>query len=423
MGTARARVLGVIIVLLIVTLIVSAIPLTLADGYGEDSQSLGQIVDTFANADNVSTAYQVINNVTLEVMELNITLGVNHVNENFTDYTTVDINNDLWVSEDRIEFQTFRRDSSGYVYYDYGADYWDDFQVEFTVVINDTEAGDGDQRWINFILSMTNFVGAFNDRPVPHDSLFIAVRDNAATDNTFKLSISGYDGAVLIGETIGKIRAVSVTPMYLRVNRTDDNFYLWVYSDSSYTVLDESLSVLNMGLTDPFQYIYAIQSLDIANDGEIWMSGYIEDLWIGTLGFGYFSSGYFTTEDHLAGINGSVLAQLTNATIPAGTGITAEFSSNNSTWLNPTDLIDGFQSIDLRDLNWSSAHFVRYNFSRADPSDTPRLCQSRLITTEGPTGNGDGNGDTVYIGAGITPIIIICGVIIIPIIIYIVKRR
>ena len=73
MGTARARVLGFIIVLLIVTLIAPAIPLTLADGYGENSDSLGQITDEFTSLDNVSVRVLVERNATFNAMELNST--------------------------------------------------------------------------------------------------------------------------------------------------------------------------------------------------------------------------------------------------------------------------------------------------------------------------------------------------------------
>lgn len=105
-------------------------------------------------------------------------------------------------------------------------------------------------------------------------------------------------------------------------------------------------------------------------------------MWSESFFMGYSTSGYFTTSDYLDQINGSVLVQMTNATIPALTGITVEFSSNNSTWVNSTALTDGFQSIDLRTLNWSSSYYLRYNFS-GTPAITPRLYQSRVITTEG----------------------------------------
>ena len=39
------------------------------EGYGEANENLGQFVDSYENDDNVSYAYQVVNNQTLDVME------------------------------------------------------------------------------------------------------------------------------------------------------------------------------------------------------------------------------------------------------------------------------------------------------------------------------------------------------------------
>lgn len=124
---------------------------------------------------------------------------------------------------------------------------------------------------------------------------------------------------------------------------------------------------------------------------------------------GYAAEGYFTTQDYLDEANGSVLVQLTNATIPDGTGITVEFSSDNSTWVDNegnagSNIVkDGFLALDLRDLNWSSSYYLRYNFSGTSLL-TPRLYQSRLITTEGeeaPPSNGITESDFPWLAIAI----------------------
>ena len=86
-------------------------------------------------------------------------------------------------------------------------------------------------------------------------------------------------------------------------------------------------------------------------------------------------------------VNGAVLVQMTNATIPGGTSITVKFSLDNVTWINETALTEGFMSIDLRTLNWSGSYYLNYTFTGTS-SETPRLYQSRLITTEGALGPG-----------------------------------
>lgn len=107
----------------------------------------------------------------------------------------------------------------------------------------------------------------------------------------------------------------------------------------------------------------------------------------GTAGGGYVLDGYFTTTDYLSDpfANGSILVQMTNTSMPVNTAITMEFSEDNITWtLNDWQpIFGGFESVDLRDLNYSAGYHIRYNLSTTDPAITPRLYQSRLITTLG----------------------------------------
>ena len=100
----------------------------------------------------------------------------------------------------------------------------------------------------------------------------------------------------------------------------------------------------------------------------------------------YETEGYFTTVDYLSDplSNGSALIQLTNTSIPDGTQILVEFSEDNSTWIfnDWQPIFGGFESIDLRDLNFSAGFYIRYNLSGLGVA-TPRIYQSRLITTLG----------------------------------------
>ena len=356
------------------------------EGYGETETALGQFVDSFETSNNVSTAVNVIRNTTLEVMELNGSGGSVHANENFTDYTEVDANNKITVFSDRIEFIILRRDDGGWVSYDYGVNYFADFEVEFTVKINDTEAGDSSQRWISAIVTVCSYAQDYGGKPGGSDGVYVMIRDNGAVDNSYKFTIFGLkNGATLPGvEDIGKVRAVSNDELYLRLNRTDDDLYLWVYTDADYSTLDETLTLPNTGFSDPMQYIHGIQSIDSATDGDIWMSGYVKDLWLGNFSGGYEPEGYFTTTNYMNDptVNGEALTQLTNTSIPANTIISVEFSDDNSSWTGTTTLVDGFQSVDLRGLGLTDV-FLRYNLSTTDQELTPRVYQSRLITTVG----------------------------------------
>ena len=102
---------------------------------------------------------------------------------------------------------------------------------------------------------------------------------------------------------------------------------------------------------------------------------------------GYVSDGYFITVDYLSDplANGSALVHLTNTSIPDGTVILVEYSDDNSTWIfnDWQPIFGGFESIDLRDLNYSTGFYIRFNLSTSDSSLTPRVYQSRLITMIG----------------------------------------
>jgi len=69
----------------LILLLLSSTPIGIdaSNGYGEDSPSLGQLVDDYENANNVSVAYQVINNVSLDCMELNYSSLVPDIWEDF----------------------------------------------------------------------------------------------------------------------------------------------------------------------------------------------------------------------------------------------------------------------------------------------------------------------------------------------------
>ena len=127
-----------------------------------------------------------------------------------------------------------------------------------------------------------------------------------------------------------------------------------------------------------------LTSYDSPNDPGDHSSGIIANVTFERIVDGYEPEGYFTTIDYMSDptVNGETLVQLTNTSIPANTAISIEFSDDNSTWTGTTALVDGFQSIDLRDLLFTAA-YLRFNLSTTNQSRTPRVYQSRLITTKG----------------------------------------
>jgi len=97
----------------------------------------------------------------------------------------------------------------------------------------------------------------------------------------------------------------------------------------------------------------------------------------------YEKEGFFQTIKIISGLNGSSLALLTNSTLDKGS-IMVQFSDDNYTWVDHTNktghdsLADGFGSIDLRDLNFTSI-YLKYEFKRGKGKMTPRLYQTMII--------------------------------------------
>lgn len=97
----------------------------------------------------------------------------------------------------------------------------------------------------------------------------------------------------------------------------------------------------------------------------------------------YEKKGHFYTIDVLGNENGTALTLLTNLTLSGGS-IKIQYSNDNSTWVDHNNhkgfdrLGDGFDSIDLRDLNFTSL-YLRYDFKRGKGKMTPRLYQTRII--------------------------------------------
>jgi len=105
----------------------------------------------------------------------------------------------------------------------------------------------------------------------------------------------------------------------------------------------------------------------------------------------YEKDGFFITIKILSNLNGSPLVLLTNSTLNRGS-IKIQFSSDNYKWVDHNNqkghdsLAEGFGSIDLRDLNFTSI-YLRYDFKRGKGKMTPRLYQTIIIWTDREEGD------------------------------------
>jgi hypothetical protein len=352
--------------------------------YGEDSPALGQFVDDYTDTNNISVAVDVVRNSTIDAIELNVS-ALTPDYENFTTYSVVDENADLTITDLEILFSSVRRDADTYVSYDYGVNHFGDFVHYVDVNLTDVEAGDGTSRGIVIFWDVSNDGGDW-DTVLASDVILATFVQDGANDDVYRFQIAWREGGVSQGVSTGVLRSVN-TEWYLIMNRTDDDFKMEIYSDSARTNLNETLSINNIASTQ-FRYVHGLCAYAHAGDPADHGSGTIQNLWLGNYSGGYEASGYFITTDYLNYVDGSSLVDLNNATIPANTAITVQYSSDGSTWVNSSgvaghnDLVDGFSSIDLRPLNYSAGFYKMVNETSSDNSITPSYEQSRLITTD-----------------------------------------
>jgi len=393
-------------------------PVLAIDDYGEDEAYLGQVVDDYLNEDYVQAKNNVIRNATLDCMELEYLSGSIPIPENFTDGNWVE-----WGANIGRLSQTDSRsihtdleqvhEAVLVIDKDYDGNYYKDFIHNFTFCITDIGGAvtanryntwaignyTNDQRW--FIIN-------------GKDLLVLAIL--GTVDNIYIFRIFEWDGSVYNYDTVETFTEDVV--YYVGIVKSGLSFICEFYTDALYQNLKDSISI-TLHSEYVMRYLHVPQSFDYltANDR---ISGYVEDLYIGrgTPDWGY-EDGHYYTEEMLAG-NRS-LALLYNASIPGGTGMTMEFSSDNATWVDHNKargsdrLLTGYESLDLRDLNFT-ALYTRVNMTTTG-GGTPALYQFRLVTIVNytmPEGNGGPSPEAENMGKyyAMAIILLILGVLI-----------
>lgn len=373
---------GILILLFLFSAELAGILAATDEGYGEDSAALGQFVDSFEDLDNVSIAFEVIRNSTLNAMELNFS-GTFPDYIDLTTFTEVDPGNDMTVTASRNTWVQMPRNVNNYLYYDFGVGFLDDWYYEFNFSISDVEAGDASNAGIMSVISVTNILGNVIVMRTGTDIMLQLIQDGS-NDDKFKFAFYEYSGGVFQGGQLSGIYNIGI--YYMIFDRSGTLSRLRIYSDKEHTALLDTLQYAASG-DDNYRYLQVVTSFGGVSDPNDHSSGYVEDVWNLTMVDGFASSGYFTTVDYLSDpfANGSALVAMLNTTIPANTQILVEFSEDNSTWVfnDWAPLSGGFESVDLRDLNYSSGYHTRFNLSTSDSSVTPRVHQNRVITTIG----------------------------------------
>lgn len=347
-------------------------PVLAINDYGEDEDYLGQVVDDYENDDNVSSAYNVINNATLDCMELVYSVSEGMILENFTTYTEQDEGGGVSVDDYFID-AVIARNRNRYVYFDFGADYFGNFKLygKFRQDYHDSGA-------FGAFSMFSNYLGNQKQHRDNNEAHICWIVSGSAGN----LKIYEFDGAG--AHTSADKVVVDDTFYWFKMEKVADVVYLDVYTTEELRDAEGNGNWYDDDLTlqsdYSFRYFYVFNSFDDGLTQEMNMELY-DFKFNGTVS-GYQSPGHYYTEEMLDGDR--ALALLYNASIPVGTGMTMDFSSDNVTWVDHNNapgsdtLIAGFESLDLRDPNFT-ALYSRINMTSTG-EDTPRIYQFRLVT-------------------------------------------
>ena len=161
-------------------------------------------------------------------------------NQNFNTYTEVDSASDITRAENSITWDTMRRDADSYVYYDFGADYFGDFEIQFTLDFSQLESLDTSNReWCLFGV-LSNAVGNYAEM-TGTDLIAILPVQNAALDDEFDFRCYQRTGGVEDWNTTDTTNR-GLDPYYLTWKRVGATVTLQIYSDSTRETLLDTIT-------------------------------------------------------------------------------------------------------------------------------------------------------------------------------------
>jgi len=416
------------------------IPIGLSNDYdyGEDSECLGQIIEDYTNDNTVNITYQVIHNSTLSCMELNYTEGIEVIRDwtdtGYENTSVVFAEHDRWSSDLRFQTFTILADALSIAPYTtinrghlwimltINSDWLDQQYVRF--------------RWMKYRSGSTG--GVDNTFPIfrVYDGLY-----DRASDTDFP-----HEAEVLEKGSGGKMYEATMVGLAYNTWQTKDvkmDITSWG-GNQTYTTLmwspNDYSTVYLCGIQ--IDWIQVNEGSGGADNQYYlnWNSGIQTIVWEegsdhtndngygffnGTLGIGsggYDGEGYFTTTEMLNG-NKTIVAMY-NTSIPDDASMSVEYSiDNETTWVNSKNIegseiiTNGYHSVDLRHLN-TSIIWQKVSMT-GDGLVTPRLYQTRFITTEGNCTGGNGEVENNIYGILIAIFLLCIGFILL----YGVKRK
>jgi len=152
--------------------------------------------------------------------------------ENLTTYIEVDSGSDITVTAPSASFVAMPREVVSYVYKDFGAGYFTDFDIDFEFQITAMST-----TGVASIFSVSNTIGTFQDQITAGDGLRVVAYGNT---NNFQIQIR--DENIVAGD-VYTYGGTSTPLLYCTVKRNGTTFTLDVYSDSGRTSLLDTLTI------------------------------------------------------------------------------------------------------------------------------------------------------------------------------------
>jgi len=183
--------------------------------------------------------------------------------EDLTTYTVSDPSSNLDVSSDTITVTTAARKENYYVVKDFGADYFNDLDIDFQLHHLSTSSAGG-------LLGALGLSNTLNYQASWGETTSIFICTVETTESTREMRLyRGYDSAM------DSISISANTTYYCTLSRStsSDTVTVSIYTDSDRTSLFGTLEVSGFGTGTKYRYFYAAVSR--YSNGTTYASGYI----------------------------------------------------------------------------------------------------------------------------------------------------
>jgi hypothetical protein len=182
-----------------------------------------------------------------------------------TTFTKVDSDSDFTVTTPKVIFDTMRRDAVSYLYDDFGAGHFGDFDIDFELKIDacDTQGN-------ALVCAVSNTATAtFADIQAANDGIVVWAYSSASA---LRIYLSDYNTDNSDFYTDG---GTSSNLLYCSFKRSSTTANLYIYSNAARTSLIDTLAVTCE--TGTKRYFYAVASRDIGSDPSDTITGYTQN--------------------------------------------------------------------------------------------------------------------------------------------------